>query len=86
MAQIPKNMKHTPEPWVTHPRNEADIHSLKGDWLVASMAYGLPNNATKANAARIVACVNACAGMEFPELNIQQLNTGNALLERERIF
>lgn len=59
--------KHTPEPWVIDPRDN-DIRSSKGDWLIASLGYGLPKNATEANAARIVACVNACAGLIDPEV------------------
>ena len=74
--------KHTPEPW-----------GYVQDWP-SWEGYYLPEDGgletvfktdTEATAKRIVDCVNSCAGMENPELQIQQLKTGNALLELERI-
>ena len=51
--------------------------------MIASMASGLPNNATEANAKRIVACVNACAGLNENQLNYlaKTIREGNAARE-----
>lgn len=63
-------MKHTPEPWKAYvnPRNGAiGVYSITTENDVAGCNHlGLPANARKANANRIVACVNACAGIEDP--------------------
>jgi hypothetical protein len=50
---------HTPEPWTTNP----DINRL--GWIIESSATGEEVAITRfrPNAARIVACVNACAGI-----------------------
>lgn len=74
-------IKHSPEPWayrrsfaeITH--NFVDFRGLKSP--VAKMykgrQYGLNQEICDANAARIVACVNACAGMEDPVSEIARL-------------
>jgi hypothetical protein len=60
--------KHSPEPWTdladgidgpanSHPVVDVDTHSL------VARAYGDEVDEAEANARRIVACVNACAGI-----------------------
>lgn len=77
------NTKHTPEPWVL---NEfADIYDVddSNGMLIAAVfpCEDLLLETHKANAARIVACVNACAGMEDPAAEIAALQERIAELE-----
>ena len=69
-----KMSKHTPEPWVIGfppPNGEQAIGDKSGLMTaIATSGYGVD---TKANANRIVSCVNACAGMEDPALEIAEL-------------
>ena len=61
-------MKHTPEPWKVNKMHvSADISHI-------GSCYGTMTSKEedRANAARIVACVNACAGMESPEDDIKR--------------
>jgi len=66
------NTTHTPEPWHTfafevYNENEqiiADCGLSEDYW---------EKDGCQANAARIVACVNACAGMEDPAARISQM-------------
>jgi hypothetical protein len=60
-------MKHTPEPW-----EKIEDWVKKGGEKVA-LVYGIDNTQEHANAARIVACVNACAGMDDPAAEIERL-------------
>jgi len=60
--------KHTPGPWKV--RGRFNVHSGSLHLLQAAGA-GTINETDEANAARIVACVNACAGINpeaVPEL------------------
>jgi hypothetical protein len=66
------NTKHTPEPWK---HNEEQII---GDTLLIALCH----HGYKANAARIVACVNACAGMDDPAKEIATLRDRIAELEQ----
>ena len=81
---------HTPEPW--YHVNGTDIHDRETRFdadgarigstanLIAS-ALSMPDRAAAAaNAARIVACVNACAGMADPAVEIAALKADNATL------
>lgn len=74
-------MKHTPEPWTigkTHSgRNAARVHAPNGDVIadLCGLIYDNPD------AARIVACVNACAGIEKPEAISQLVFAARMLLE-----
>ena len=52
--------KHTPEPWVIHDR--FGICSKALDKVIVLAADGFPDS-HKVNCERIVACVNACAGI-----------------------
>ena len=52
--------KHTPEPFIA----EGCLISSESDGLIGSTHYAAMDDATmKANAARIVSCVNNCAGI-----------------------
>lgn len=64
------NIEHTPEPWhvgVRTAHSKRDIYGPQGS--IVALADGvftsLPE--AQANARRIVACVNACAGIDDPE-------------------
>lgn len=52
----------TDEPW--HVVDDIEIHSER--YHVATVESDAPHGEDAANAARIVACVNACAGIEMP--------------------
>ena len=70
-------MDHTKEPW--------RVWNHGGDFAIEALVlepgiYGdLSTSLSEANASRIVACVNACAGMEDPEGDIFLLREGNRL-------
>lgn len=67
--------KHTPEPWVIDEREDLSTNfysddamgSIIGGCLAYNYAYRTPDE-RKANASRIVACVNACRGLPTDEL------------------
>lgn len=67
--------KHTPEPWevdsmmVVGPRSEADDQTF-GMIIGLADIYG---DNEKADATRIVACVNALAGIDDPEAFMQDV-------------
>ena len=79
--------KHTPEPWeYGFPKvngqelREADCQVSMGGFLIANVSHGpiypeepFGSAAREANALRIVACVNACAGMTDPAAEIAEL-------------
>ena len=61
--------EHTPEPWATNGTRIESEHShgwANDGWIIA----GLEGPDAEANARRIVACVNACAGIETELLEI----------------
>lgn len=69
-------MSHTPEPWIADgscriqgnaPQHMYDIAHMK------LMPFHVLNVSAKANAARIVACVNACAGIPDPAAELARL-------------
>jgi hypothetical protein len=68
-------MNHTPEPWDLKQQYSADSNgscmykiTKQGDyWPI------IPECSTGENFARIVACVNACAGMDDPAAEIERL-------------
>ena len=76
-----KNMKHTPEPWEAYygcviAESEQGITINGGTGKEAREYYGgnlIGESISDANADRIVACVNACAGMEDPAAEIAAL-------------
>ena len=71
--------QHTPEPWVFGNGQTKQFGMCLGiglntapDWLVVAVVSPVEsvNDVDKANARRIVACVNACAGTPTEELEI----------------
>ena len=64
--------KHTPAPWHYSEENSrpsgAQLIYAEDGWLVADAcgAFKRHDDERQANAHRIIACVNACAGMEDP--------------------
>lgn len=76
LAQAPTPAgEHSAEPWCIADEGETDADSegfatgcvrvdcLDGLTVIAEVCAGLPASETNANARRIVACVNACAGI-----------------------
>lgn len=68
-------MKHTPEPWEIIGKFSDKIYHAKSDTVIAQSWYPgaagqspSPIDTMVANAHRIVACVNACAGIETETL------------------
>lgn len=79
--------KHTPGPWILE-KPELDcvaISASSGDWLdLASVAIRVNDKHDpegQANAARIVACVNACEGLADPSVVPELLAALEELLE-----
>lgn len=76
-------MKHTPEPWMYGAELVSARHAVGVcEEICRCSVTRLPAHKNVrpydegiANAARIVQCVNACAGMEFPEAEIPRLKT-----------
>ena len=72
--------KHTPEPWVFDDRPDIDTNFYSGD-ATGSIIGGCQEytfarrdiEERRANARRIVTCVNACAGMADPAAEIAEL-------------
>lgn len=72
--------KHTPEPWVSDDRQDIDTDFYSDD-ATGSIIGGCQEytfahrdiEERRANARRIVTCVNACAGMEDPAAEIAEL-------------
>lgn len=64
--------QHTPEPWKVY--NGEEIHGVldSAGKHLAEM-WQRKDYDSSANARRIVACVNACAGMDDPKAEIEQL-------------
>jgi len=77
-------ISHTPEPW-SQVKRGALIQIVNSKGLVIAELINANKHEVHLDAARIVTCVNACKGFAFPELQVQQLKTGNSLLELERI-
>lgn len=69
--------KHTPEPWEVRNLSKDTLYIMGPDgWNVSVMSAlnddEIENN-TRANARRIVECVNACAGMKHPGKTLEQI-------------
>ena len=78
--------KHTPEPWVIYPE-ECGVPYIRIRGSILGVRFKIANvitptyegaheretAETRANAVRIVSCVNACAGMEDPMAEIAEL-------------
>jgi hypothetical protein len=86
------NTKHTPEPWEqrvkdlderTHPAYR-EIKAGCGYYVDINQkekGFGITGYISEQDASRIVACVNACAGMEDPAKEIASLRARIAELE-----
>ena len=77
-------MKHTPEPWkcdgktvyaLTHHSWRKGQEILQNRFSANVQDAHTSDEELQANATRIVACVNACVGMEDPETSIMGLNS-----------
>ena len=68
--------KHTPEPWDWNEKHTNQI-TIHGETFVACIPWIVPNslNNHKANAQRIVECVNACAGLSDPIKDIESYHS-----------
>lgn len=72
--------KHTPEPWVADDRHDIETNFYSDD-ATGSIIGGCQEytfahrdiEERRANARRIVSCVNACAGMSDPTAEIAEL-------------
>ena len=85
--------KHTPEPW----KYEKELSAGFDEWLISMdagdrgrgicIAETRPGSAAggKANAIRIVTCVNACAGMADPAAEIAELKRQRDSFQLEAI-
>ena len=72
--------KHTQEPWkVQHP------HAGQRGWEIADSSglNQVSQDVTEANARRIVACVNACAGVDTALLEAGELDNPTMLVIQE---
>lgn len=71
---------HTPEPWHLDGVRWVAAGTSPGQPYIADFnvgSYWRQTGTTQANAARCVACVNACAGMEDPAAEIARLRAQN---------
>lgn len=82
-----RRMKHTTEPWHVCEPTEA-LHAVRAEAgrIVADVGYSDTDAQNRMNARRIVACVNACAGVTTEELEQGGFVTGliERLEEKER--
>jgi hypothetical protein len=75
------NTTHTPEPWGFDKNDEDNLFVFsKAKICNLYNTIGTEYDEAEANAARIVACVNACAGMEDPAAEIERLKAQRAEL------
>lgn len=67
--------KHTPEPWLVSMRPGASIvvQTLLNDYYPVAFVQNPYGTSGTDNAERIVACVNACAGIANPEVAVRNL-------------
>ena len=75
---------HTPEPWYWHENDSyCEINSERDGQIGDSCASSCLGDIDlgRANARRIVACVNACEGMEDPAAEIDELKQ-----QRDELF
>ena len=65
--------EYTPEPWRVGRYHYSDVVECQSGNILLSKTEELDNATGIANARRIVACVNACAGMADPEAEIARI-------------
>lgn len=78
-------MKHTPEPWIIHENETLEIHpdtedGSDGQNIIAEIPGDAEKDRQRANAERIVSCVNGCKGIADPEKIVPKLRTVFAIL------
>lgn len=80
------DVTHTPEPWLWHAQGEASEYCLithDNKWVIAFRINGEQTIAReRANARRIVTCVNACKGIPNVDLEMDNSKFIAALNER----
>ena len=59
-------MNHTPEPWTAHQADSFGSFKITPAEIWLGACSSMAKGEQRANAARIVECVNACAGIESP--------------------
>lgn len=65
--------KHTPEPWRENSQGDTEYIYSERHGAIATIPHdGLNRDEHKANAARIVACVNAMKGISDPEAFVRR--------------
>ena len=65
--------KHTPEPWRENSQGDAEYIYSERHGAIATIPHdGLHRDEHKANAARIVACVNAMKGISDPDAFVRR--------------
>ena len=73
--------RHTPEPWICREHTFGPAAEPTSLWKIVMTADGnftyVAEQLTEANARRIVACVNACAGMDDPATMILAIRKSN---------
>lgn len=75
-----------PEPWAVHRTENNELISVidGNSWQICEVNYnGVEQQ--EANAARIVACVNACAGFYYPEELIRWMKSIKVNVESDTI-
>lgn len=72
--------KHTPEPWSVEKAQNGFIINARQRMYDVAVVRNIGNEDNEANAARIVACVNYCAGMTN-----EQLSCDSAEIVREEL-
>lgn len=75
-------MEHTKEPWRYDSQPGFCSELVGADGILIGAFVDDP---TKADARRIVACVNACAGIPTEELLVDNVEFGRMLKERARL-
>lgn len=80
-------MKHSKEPWREHDMEELTIVAGKPGMAVASTdCFMLKDEIKQANMKRIVACVNACAGISIHALEKDVISEMRILIAALAIY
>jgi hypothetical protein len=77
--------KHTPEPWELNKTTDGLSITSKNGVIVHCYSVSISDynhDIPKANAARIVECVNAMAGIDDPKKWVEEMKDENKLLKR----
>jgi len=77
--------KHTPEPWELNKTTDGLSITSKNGVIVNCYSVSISDynhDIPKANAARIIECVNALAGIDDPKKWVEEMKDENKLLKR----